>query len=194
MLDSAEDKDKLVEAEIASLEQQIAELSSLHEGLYQSGQQIPIAGPKSQKRLDELYSKLNNARQAQLAHLLASISESTNRLEAATRSLQQSSDAQVRVAESQVKISESQVKVSGIQAQTIKKLLKSSLNLETFTLYLIVVALANIVVVIAQASGTKWTPIQLGVMAIVVFVALAAALVYSRIQEREAKKLDKSQP
>ena len=93
----------------------------------------------------------------------------------------------MRVAESQVKVSESQVK-------TTKRLLKSSMSLETFTLYLIVVALANIVVVIAQASGTRWSSTQLGLMAVAVFVALAAAGIYSRLQEREAKKLDKSEP
>jgi Flp pilus assembly protein TadB len=189
--DSLEDKLRAVAAEIAGYEVEANKLRMFQSQAFQMHQSWPI---EKQVELEEWHRRIAEAQQKQVAILLGSIGDSSNRLEVATRNLQHSSESQVKVAEAQVKVSESQVKVSESQVKTTKRLLKSSMNLETFTLYLIVVAMANIVVVIAQASGTKWSSIQLGVMAVVVFVGLAAALIYSRFQEREAKKLDKTEP
>jgi hypothetical protein len=175
MSESLEDKLKAVATEIANLEVQVTELSTLLEDLYKSRGIIPIEGPKSHRALEELYSKLNNARQRQLSLLLSSISDSSNRLEAATRNLQQSSEAQVRVAESQVKVSESQISVMRGQSKAIDALLNSSHRLEQFTIFLLVIGAIN-VFIIEETTGLLNGPLR--DVSIVAFVVAILGLTF----------------
>jgi hypothetical protein len=126
-----------LEAEIARLEQQISDILSVRQGTVGP---LPTEGRYSLEALEEAYRSLNNARQRQLSVLLTSINESSNRLEGATRNLQQSSESQVKVAESHVKVAES-------QARAVDDLLRSSHRLEQFTIFLLVIGAINIFII-----------------------------------------------
>ena len=170
-----EDKLKAIAAEIAGLEKEIAELSALHEDLYKSGQPIPIGGPKSQKKLDELYKKLNSARQVQLSYLLASISESSAHMEEATRGLQHSSESQLEVARA--------------QSRAVDDLLGSSHRLEQFTIFVLIIGAIN-VFIIEYTAGLLNGP--LGYATIVAFVVAIlwltlTAFRWTRIVRRRAR-------
>jgi small-conductance mechanosensitive channel len=132
-----EDKDKAVEAEIASLEVEAKKLRMFQSQAFLTHHPFPI---EQQLELEELHRRIAELQQKQMSNQLASIHESSNRLEGATRNLQQSSESQVKVAESQVKVSES-------QARTIDDLLKSSHRLEQFAIYLLVMTAVNIFIV-----------------------------------------------
>ncbi len=128
--------------------------------------------------------KLRDARQKQTALLLDSISRSSNRLEAATMNLQQSSESQLKVARSQADLSRSQVKV-------MKDLLKSSHLLEQLTVYLMVLTAFNIFIVeYTQGlfNGSLGIVGAVGLIgAILVMLALGGYL-------PRLRKMDKSEP
>jgi len=126
-----------ISAEVTSLEQQIEKVRADDEIRIAAG---PGITPARGSELAEQERKLDGARQRQLSLLLTSISESSNRLEATTRNLQQSSESQVRIAESHVKVSES-------QAKTIDDLLRSSHRLEQFAIYLLIMSAINVFIV-----------------------------------------------
>jgi uncharacterized protein involved in exopolysaccharide biosynthesis len=90
MSDSVEDQLKSVSAEVASLEQQIDKIHADNEIRIAAGSSIT---PARQFELEELERKLNSARQRQLSFLLTSISKSSNRLEAVTKNLKDTSDS-----------------------------------------------------------------------------------------------------
>jgi hypothetical protein len=168
--DSLDDKLRAVATEIVKLEKQITEILDEHDGLSETRTPIPTEGPWSEKTLTEAWKKLSNFRQAQLSYFLASISESSNRLETATKNLKESSESQVKITESQVRVLES-------QAQAIDDLLRSSHRLEQFALFLIVLTALNIFVVeqsIAPADPTlKTIWLVLGIVSIVALTIFA---------------------
>jgi hypothetical protein len=157
-----------LEAEIARLERQISDILSVRQGTVGP---LPTEGRYSLEALEEAYRSLNNARQRQLSVQLSSINESSNRLEAATRNLQQSSEAQLIIAESQHQTMES-------QAKAVNDLLKSSRTIEQFSLFLIVLTIVNIFIVEAVSGILKG---ELGVMetiADVVLIVILMAVAY----------------
>ena len=76
--------------------------------------------------------------------MLLSILQSSDRLEAATINLQQSSESQLKSSESQLKVAESHVRVAESQARAVDDLLTSSHRLEQFTIYLMIINVVNI--------------------------------------------------
>ncbi len=134
MPDSLEDKD---EAEIASLEIEANKLRMFQSQAFQMKQPFPI---EKQLELEELHRRIAELQQKRVSNLLASIRESSNRLEGATKNLQQSSESQVRVAELHVKVTES-------QAKAIDDLLRSSHRLEQFAIYLLIMNAVSILIV-----------------------------------------------
>lgn len=96
--------------------------------------------------LEDIEKKLNDARARQLSYLLTSINESSNRLETATKSLQQSAESQVQVT---------------------TRLLNSSKHLERFTVWLIVIAATSMYLIVYTQ-----VPFPFGIGAIVALFAL----------------------
>jgi hypothetical protein len=137
MSESLEDALEAVALEVYDLQQQYDKFLADNKQREASGVAMTLT---RQSEVEDMLRRLNEARQRQTPLLLLSILQSSDRLEAATRNLQQSSEAQVKVAESQVKVSES-------QALAIDSLLKSSHRLERLTAYLIVLTALNVFIV-----------------------------------------------
>jgi hypothetical protein len=185
--ESLEAKLKAVTAEVTSLEREYDKFLAGNEERVASGVAMT---PARQSEGEELQRKLNEARQRQLSLSLLSISESSNRLETATRNLQQSSESQVKVAESQVRVSES-------QAHAINDLLRSSHRLEQFALFLIILTALSIFIVeqsIAPSDPTlKTVWIVLFIGAILALTAYAYRWPRQRNNPRRATTLSESE-
>jgi predicted HAD superfamily phosphohydrolase len=112
MSESPEDRLKRLAIEtgqVRDLERQLDEYKENNKLRLAVGQSIT---PAREAEGEEVRNKLDEARQRLYYSLLTSISESSAHMDAATKSLQKSSEAQLKVAES--------------QAEAINNLLKSS--------------------------------------------------------------------
>jgi len=167
--DSLDDRLRKTSEEVRDLEQQFDKFNRDNALRLTMGTLPPARIAEGQ----ELQSRLYEARQRQTSLLLESLNASSNRLESATRNLQQSSEAQVKIAESQVKVSESQVTISRSQSQAVEDLLRSSHRLEQFTLFLLIVNAVN-VFIIEWTAGLLNGPY--GIFSFVGFVAAILAL------------------
>src|SRR5207247_8542493 len=106
MSESVDDKLREVAQAIADLEKKLEDgkKQARQLGLYADFSIVPGARETHKARiqqLEDMEQKLRDARQKQTALLLDSISRSSNRLEAATRNIQQSSEAHMKVEETQ---------------------------------------------------------------------------------------------
>jgi len=168
MSESVDDKLREVAQAIADLEKKLEDgkKQARQLGLYADFSIVPGARETHEARiqqLEDMEQKLRDARQKQTALLLDSISRSSNRLEAATRNLQQSSEAQVKVAES--------------QAEAINNILKSSRTIEQFSLFLILLTIVNIFIV-ESVSGLLQGALGIGTaitLLVLIFILMAIA-------------------
>jgi Flp pilus assembly protein TadB len=158
--DSLDDRLRKTSEEVRDLEQQFDKFNRDNALRLTMGTLPPARIAEGQ----ELQSRLYEARQRQTSLLLEYISGSSNRLEVATKTLNQTADTQLRTAESQSKTAESQVRVTS-------KLLRSSRRLEKLTVFLIVVTLANIVVVVENILPLLYTVILMGFVLLALFFA-----------------------
>ncbi len=181
MSESAEDRLNRLFEEVLSLEQQIDKFREDNKLRIAVGQLI------THERDAEGYAlqaRLSEARQRLTSLILASTRESSLRLEAATRHLQQASESQLKVAESQTDLSRSQVKV-------MKDLLKSSHLLEQLTVYLMVLTGLNVFIIEYGQGLFKDIYGIIGAIGLVATILVMAALggFLPRL-----RKLDKSEP
>jgi hypothetical protein len=158
--ESPEDRLKRLAIEtrqVRDLERRLAEYKENNKQRLAAGLNIT---PARQAEGEELRNELDEARQRLYYSLLTSISESSAHMEAATVSLQKSSEAQLKVAES--------------QAKAIDDLLKSSRTIEQFSLFIIVLTVVNIFILEAVSGLLKG---ELGVVEAIADIALIALLV-----------------
>ena len=170
MPDSLEDKLKAVAIEIAGYEVEASKLRQFQSQAFQMKQPFPI---EKQLELEEWHRRIAEAQQKQMSYMLASISESSNRLEMATKNLKDTSDAQVAWTETQVEFTQ--------------RLLGSSHRLEQFALYLIVLTVLSIFIVEQSQAPTDTLLRTIWfVLSIVAIVALmAVAYLWPRVRKNK---------
>jgi vacuolar-type H+-ATPase subunit I/STV1 len=179
---------EFLEDELEKVALEVNDLQEQHDKLLADNKQREASGVViTQVRRSEgedLLRRLTEARQRQTPLLLLSILQSSDRLESATRTLQQSSESQVKFAESQVRVLES-------LAQIMKKLLKSSHLLEQLTVYLMVLTGLNIFII---EYGQGLFKDFYGIIGAVGLVAAILAMAALGGYLPRLRKLDKSEP
>lgn len=175
--DSLEDQLIAVTIEVNGLQQEYDKFIADNKKREASGVGMTSA---RQSEGEDLLRKLNEARQREIPLLLLSLNRSSNRLETSAESLKESSNSQVKTTERLKESVDSQINIT-------QKLLTSSRSLEILTLFLILLAFATIVVIVAQANGIRWSGQSLAFLAIGLVIVVVLVGVYMVLTERESK-------
>lgn len=158
MSDSLEEGLKEILVDIENLRRQISRLESDITGTATGDQE---SRDKFARQIEDLRFRLGDARQIQLSILLTSISESSIRLEVASKNLKGAADSQTK---------------------TLGRLLRSSNRLEWLTQALIVLTFVNAYLVLATQN---WLSLQWKIFLIIATIALPILLrLFTRLSDQ----------